>query len=200
MILSDKIEIKCSNNQISYWREKGYETKGNNELISVFVNDLPKNSGQKIKVSCDFCNKQKEISLNRYNINTKNGKTYYSCSRKCSEQKNKKTLNEKYGVNNISQLNEIKIKKTETCLLNNSVKYPMQSGEILEKSKKTKLKNYNDENYNNTQKRIETCLAKYGFKTPCECETIKEKLKKSKYTKEQITELCKEKHNGLYSF
>lgn len=60
-------------------------------------------SGQKINVKCDICENQKIISLNRYKINTKDLTVPYACSRKCAEIKNKKTILDKYNVNNISK-------------------------------------------------------------------------------------------------
>jgi hypothetical protein len=176
MILSEKIWIKISNNQIKYWINKGYEIIGHNEVLEVLVSDLPKNSGQKIKVKCDICGKEKSISLNRYNINTKDGKTYYSCSRKCSENKNIETLNKKWKVDNISKCNEIKNKKKETSIKNNGVEYPMQSSEIIEKSKISKLQKYGNENYNNQEKRKQTSLLKYGLDIPTKSDEIKLKL------------------------
>ena len=90
MILSKYVDVKISNNQIKYYKDKGYDVNGSNEIKEISVSDLPNNSGAKIKVICDVCETEKEISLNRYKNNTKNLKTYYSCSRKCSEKKNKR--------------------------------------------------------------------------------------------------------------
>lgn len=41
MIIDNIIKIKISNNQISYYRNLGYETNGNNEILSVKISDLP---------------------------------------------------------------------------------------------------------------------------------------------------------------
>jgi hypothetical protein len=158
MIIDNIIKIKISNNQISYYRNLGYETNGNNEILSVKISDLPPNSGQKINVKCDICENQKIISLNRYKINTKDLTVPYACSRKCAEIKNKKTILDKYNVNNISKLIEIKKKKENTCISNHGVKYPQQLDKIRNKSKITKKKRYDDENYNNIDKLI--CIFK----------------------------------------
>ena len=151
MILSEYVDVVISNNQIKFFTEKGYNVKGGNEVISIKVSDLPIGSGVKINVKCDICNKEKEISLNRYYINTKNLSTYYACSRKCAEQKNKNTILNKYGVENISNSEIIKDKKIENCLKNFGVKYPQQSQKILQKGKNTKLFLYGNENYTNQQ-------------------------------------------------
>ena len=179
MILTDKIDIKISNNQIKYYKEKGYNVKGGNEIITVNVNDLPSNSGVKVKVKCDICGKEKEITLNRYHINTKKLTTYYACSRKCAEQKNKKTILDNYGVENISNSEFIKNKKIETCLENFGVKYPQQSQEIFNKGKKTKFEKYGDMNYTNIEKAKNTNLERYGVEFPMMDPVIKNKILKS---------------------
>ena len=155
MILSKYVNIKISNNLINYYTILNYEFNSN-EIIKVLVKDLPKNSSHKVKVKCDICNNEKEISLNRYIINTKNKTLPYACSRMCAEIKNKNTCLKKYGVDNISKLDFIKNKKEKTCLDNFDVKYPQQSNEIFLKSKKTKKEKYNNENYNNSKKRKKT--------------------------------------------
>ena len=179
MILSKYVDVKISNNQINYYREKGYVIKGNNEIISIKIEDLPKGSGSKVKVKCDICEKEKEISFNRYIINTKNLSTYYACSRKCSETKNKDTIIEKYGVDNVSKSDIIKSKKIKTCLNNFGVEYPQQSNEIFTKSKIKKLELYGDENYVNIEKVKRTNIEKYGFEFPAQSPIIKEKMLKS---------------------
>lgn len=176
MILSNVITIKVSNNQIKHYRDLGYQTNGGNIELNVKVKDLPKNSGQKILVKCDFCGTEKYISMNRYSINTDNSTLPYACSRKCAEKKNKEKILNKYGVDNISKLDTIKEKKKETCLKNNNVKYPQQSDEIKNKGKKTKLEKYGDENYTNEKKRKETCLDKYGVEHPMKCKDVVDEL------------------------
>ena len=131
MILSKYVDVKISNNQVKYFSDKGYNVKGGNEIVSIKVSDLPIGSGSKIKAKCDICDKETEVTLNRYHINTKHLTTYYACSRKCSEKKNKNTILEKYGVENVSNSQIIKDKKVETCLSNFGVEYPQQSIDIF---------------------------------------------------------------------
>jgi hypothetical protein len=169
MIISKSIDVKISNNQIKYYKSKGYDVKGGNEIIQIKIEDLPNNSGQKILVKCDICGCLKTISMNRYHINTENSTKLYVCSRKCAESKNIETIKNKYGVENISQLKSIKDKKIETCLINHGVEYPQQSKEILEKGKFTNFEKYGNENYRNHVLRNETVklniVKKYGAKS-----------------------------------
>jgi hypothetical protein len=181
MILSNYVKIKISNNQIRYYKNKGYDVKGGNEELNIKVLDLPSNSGVKIKVRCDICGNEKEISLNRYNINTKKLTKYYACSRKCAEKKNKDTILDKYGVENISKSEKIKSKKIETCLSNFGVEYPQQSDIILKRGKKTKLEKYGDENYTNIEKAKNTNLIKYGVEYPSQNIEILYKMKENQF-------------------
>lgn len=54
------------------------------------------------------------------------------------------TVRKKHGVDNVSQVEEFKKKKIETCLINNKTEYPMQNAEIAERSFKNakQLKEY----------------------------------------------------------
>jgi very-short-patch-repair endonuclease len=180
MILSHYVKTKISHNLIKYYRELNYDVN-TKDYFNISVNDLPSKSGQKIEVKCDFCNKIKTISLYRYNVNTKNGECKYACSRKCAEEKNKKTVLLKYGVDNISKLEEIKNKKINTCIKNNNVKFPQQSNIIFNKSKLKKKLKYNNENYNNPNKTKRTNLVKYGFTSASMNENVKRKTKKSQF-------------------
>jgi len=179
MILSEYVKIKISNNQIKYFKEKGYDIKGGNEIFYIKVSDLPNGSGAKIRAKCDICGKETEVNFCRYIINTKRLTTYYACSRKCSEQKNKDTVLIKYGVENVSSSQIIKNKKVDTCMKNFGVEYPQQSNEVFQKGKDTKLKLYGDENYTNIEKAKITNLERYGVDFPAMSFIIQEKMLKS---------------------
>lgn len=77
-------------------------------------------------------------------------------SRELRNQIEKRKCFEKFGVINVFQLKEIK-----------------------NKSKQTKIRKYNDENYTNYQKARNTCLKKYGVKFYNQTIEGKEKLSKS---------------------
>jgi hypothetical protein len=85
-------------------------------------------------------------------------------------QKQKQTCLKIYGVENISQLQEIKKQKKETTLKNYGVESPLQSEEIKEKTKNTCMDKYGVENPNQNkevrEKTNKTCLEKYGGFSP----------------------------------
>ena len=70
------------------------------------------------------------------------------CSNKCAQinkftiSKRKHTCSNLYGIDNISQLETVKDKKIQTCLMNNGVEYPFQSEDIRNKSIVASLKLY----------------------------------------------------------
>lgn len=65
------------------------------------------------------------------------------------------TLKKKYGVENVSQIPEIKEKKRMTCKKHFGVDWPMQSQEILLKSKNTLMKMYGVNNISKVPSVIE---------------------------------------------
>lgn len=163
MIKQEYVNIKINNKSEVYRYSKlGYNPVFGTDL-EIKISDLPMSSSFIILATCDICENDKEISYKRYNITTSNQTDLYTCSQKCSRVKNKRTLLEKYGVDNISKLEEIKNKKVDTCRTNFGVDYPQQCNDILQRSLNTKELKYGDRNWNNPNKMKETNLLKYGF-------------------------------------
>lgn len=128
----------------------------------------------------------------------------------------KKTLQQKYGVENISQLKEIKDKKKQTTLKNYGVENPAQSSEIKNKMKETCLEKYGVEStnslsskkdkikktiqekygvdnimqvFNVQEKQKQTCIEKYGVDNAIKNKEIKDKKEQTcldKYGKENL--------------
>src|ERR1035437_8625576 len=139
MILSTYVNYTINNKKDIYaYKKLGYDVNNLKDTIKVLVSDLPKYSMCLIDVKCDVCDNTKSLSIKQYTANTKNNTRIYTCSQKCSRIKNKETIFNKYGVDNISQSIEIKDKKVKTCLKNHGVEHPQQSNLIFSKSKSTK--------------------------------------------------------------
>lgn len=96
------------------------------------------------------------------------------------------TCMKKYGVSNISKLDDIKQIKIET-ILNHYGDWNNYKREMIKNVKQTKLDRYGDPNYNNHQKAMETQLNRYGVQgynnRPKEHQTKKrnKSFNKSKY-------------------
>jgi hypothetical protein len=67
----------------------------------------------------------------------------------------KHNLKEKYGVENVSQINWVKEKKKNTCRKNFGVDHPMQSSVVMDKSRKTLMRLYGVDNISKVPEIIE---------------------------------------------
>ena len=201
MIITSEIEVCATGKLIKHLKEKGYDVAPN-QKISIKVTDLPHNTRKRVTVKCDICEKEQVIMYKNYLLNiSKEG--YYSCN-KCKGNKYIKTCVEKYGVENISQLESIKEQKKETLKNNYGVtnilelnkdtikeKYGVenifQSEEIKNKIKETNLKKYGAENPQQCKeiwdKTRKTCLEKYGFEYASQNQDVKNKVLIKNHTK-----------------
>ena len=110
------------------------------DYIIVKIEDLPHNSNIIIDFQCDYCGK---IFKNKYTNYTRNLNTIDSVAcHDCIGKKMKDVINIRYGVDNISQIPDVKQKKINTCNQNFGCDYPMQSEEVLKKSKESMINNY----------------------------------------------------------
>ena len=195
MIITKDIEVTATGVLLKHLKNLGYDIKSHQKL-KIPVKDLPENTRKIVLARCDVCGKEYEITYKNYLLSIKNG-GYLSCN-KCKGEKSKNTCLEKYGVENPSQLEEIKERKKET-LFNNYDTYNVfdisnetikekygvdnvfQSEEIKEKIKETNLKKYGVENPQQNkeikEKTLETNLERYSVKHPLQSEEIKIKLK-----------------------
>ena len=107
--------------------------------------------------------KSKETKLIKY------GNANYN-----NRDKAKQTSLERYGT-----INPMQSIGKETFRQHNLEQYGVgsifQVPEVREKSKQTKLKRYNDENYNNREKAKQTCIDKYGVENPIQNKEIQKR-------------------------
>jgi hypothetical protein len=182
MIIDKYVKIKWNPNNKNLYFNLGYNFTKLNDDFEIKIDDLSKGSHIKIRVKCDYCDKEKEIEYRDYiqSINNNDiGK--YSCSTKCSLEKMKKSNLKIHGVEYASQSNIIREKIKNTCLKNFNVDNPAKSELIKDKMKETCLKNlgveYPHQNINIINKTKKTCLDKFGVESPFQNEEIKEKIK-----------------------
>ena len=123
------------------------------------------------------------------------------CSVKCAQtnsktkEKIKQTNINKYGVDNVSKLDNIKEKKKTTLKKNYKVDSPLQSKKIQDKVKDTNLKKFGCENVSQNEdikeKKIETNLKNNKVKYPIQSQIIKDKIQstiKRKYKVDNISQ------------
>ena len=103
------------------------------------------------------------------------------------------SIQQKYNVENVSQIESVKLQKQKTCLENFGVAWPMQSSLVRAKS-------------------VETLLVKYGYDNISKCPAIIEKIKQTQFErygsffmqtnegKELLKASCQEKYGVDWYF
>lgn len=146
--------------------------------------------------SCGKCKniKQKMTNLEKYGTKTFNNIDkrkntmiseygYYNNNR----DKAKETCNEKYGVDNVSQVESVKLSKIETTQENYGVDNPFQSEEIKERNKETHLDRLGVDHPSKSEeiknKKIETCLKNLGVEHPTQSEQTISKIRENNLEK-----------------
>ena len=175
-------------NPATFMVEGGYTTS------SIRVNDLIKEDGvesfRKILVITEFgygmtSNEYETVFLQTNDIanddNWLNGHNNdYTDTGYGTPAYNARILS-KYGVYNISQLDEIKEKKKITCMENYGVEYSAQSDIVQDKIKITNRLKYGKDYYFQTtdfkNKSIETFLVNHGVSHPSKSPTVRSKNK-----------------------
>lgn len=143
-------------------------------MVKTDLNGLGKWSNTLIELICDQCNSEKTI---KYKLYTSYG--YEDGNYLCRSCKLKKNNLEKWGVENVFQLNDVKEKSKKTNLEKFGVEFVSQSIEIKEKIKNS-FKEL-DKDLVNTKRR-ETLKRKWNVDNVSQLDSVKDK-KKEKYYK-----------------
>ena len=114
------------------------------------------------------------------------------CSYKCIDNKRrvermKSIFIKKYGVENISQSDEIKEKKRQSSLERYGTENVFQNEEVKEKQKQTCIERYGVENVFQSEdikkKSKDTCIEKYGTEYACQNDDVKKRIVKTSIQK-----------------
>lgn len=105
------IEINVSANNISHYRQKGYNPIMRQKLL-VKAEDIPLASKIKIKYICDYCGEEFERTIGSNSRNKTKDNNKDACS-KCTRIKSKETCLNRYNTENVMQVKEYKNKCLE---------------------------------------------------------------------------------------
>ena len=186
MLVEKEYTTTIVSSNIEYYKQKFPNVK-RGDTISVFVRELMPGSHVEVDVICDLCGKKLKRAYRDYLLKRKDFDMDVCCS--CKGMRAKTTTLSKYGVENISQLPEVKEKKRNksiekfgtNCVLQNDgikekiktivrekygVDYVGQSDSIKEKAKQKSLLKYGCESPNSSeivkQHKRESMMEKYG--------------------------------------
>lgn len=201
LIPNQIVEVKMSGKTINHYRKLGYNVNNVGEMIRVPVEHLTSGSHVKVKVQCDVCG---EVIERPYKEYLQYHTHEMDLCKRCSIEKIKMTCLEKYGVDNITKVNETREKMKQTCLEKYGVENYSSVNECREKVKHTCLEKYGVETFlsslevreqiKNTvqekygvdnvgkldfvrQKSRNTMISKYGVEYPTQSPIIQEKMR-----------------------
>ena len=187
MKVDEKIKVKWNSSTKKYYESLGYQYTKMGDEFEINAEDLTANSRIKIPLICDFCGK---VFYRAKSDDTKIKEREISkedACKNCCNLKSRRSVKEKYGVENVFELEETQEKCKQTCLNIYGAENPFASDEIKEKIKKTSLKKYGTEYPSQSDEIKEkmkiTNLEKYGVENPFESEEIKAKIFKTNILK-----------------
>lgn len=181
LIPNQKVAIRWHPKNKEYYTSLGYEFTHMKDEFMVSVEDLPKQSHAVIKLQCDYCGQEFSYKYQNY-INRDSSIDKIAC-KCCKHKKIQESVQEKYGVNNVFQLEEVKDKIKETNFVKYGTAYYSQTQEYADKIVKTCMSKYGETNYFKTQNCKEkirlTNMQKFGYPYACQNQKVVDKIKKS---------------------
>ena len=140
MILDQKIEIKATSNNISWFRSKGYICDHIGDIIVINVKDLKAGTAKKVRCKCDFCGKEFERAYNSV-VN----KEKHSCGdQKCKQLLREETNMKLFGVTNTAYSKEL-MKKSGDKFKQNYGVGSKGHDDYVKRRKETNVKNCGNE-------------------------------------------------------
>jgi len=143
MIVDKYVKTCVSGGSINFLKNIGYDVKFY-DRIEIPIEHLSVNSHVKINCKCDICGNIKNMTYQTYLNKIKFDQKYYCY--KCSHIKRTKVIIEKYGVNNVFQLEDTKIKMKKSFIDRYGADHPLKNKDVIDHMKATNIKKYGCEN------------------------------------------------------
>jgi len=152
MILDKEIEVTIINHNFHHYKNLGYDVKCKQKIM-VKPEELSAGSHYIVNCSCDECGNKTNIRYQDYLIVFNKNNKYvcqkcrdsnflnYNTTKKDLMKKNRlSATKEKYGVDNVFQLEFVKDKMKETCLSKYGFEHYHQNEQVKEKEKQSRIK------------------------------------------------------------
>lgn len=194
LLLTKTVEINITSRTVNHFKEKGYliptkySEKSKKEVfdfesaILVNVRDLPSSSHIKIKYKCDNCEKEFLTEYCAWN-QTKYKELGDLCKECAIKIKLPKSMQDKYGHANASQVPSIVDKKKQTNIEKYGNEWHIASSEVRDNIIHTWVEKYGTDNPMKNEeiktKAKETNNHRYGGNSSLCCKEVKEKAKKT---------------------
>lgn len=220
-LISEEIQIKLNPKDISRLERLGYDlpmrkaTKSSKKkygkefvydigsTITIKVCDLSPCSHVKVQCKCDYCGNSFDIAYVSY-LNYMSGIVPKLACHKCVGEKYKEVCLLKLGVENPSQLLEIKEKKRQTNLMKRGVEFPIQSKEVMETMMNNNIKKYGVPHIMQVpeiaKKNRDSVYRHYGENDPLHSKETREKIVKSLHKNNTVSTSRQQRYiNNLYN-
>lgn len=183
MIITELVEVVITPSNLSHYR-KFYPSINNKEKISVKVEQLTKFSKSFCIFKCDNCGVENSIMWKHYHQYGYSDGEYLcrTCKMKRNnlekfgvenvfqldsvKEKSKQTIKKKFGVDFISQSEKVKNKIRESNIIKWGEDHPMKNKSVLEKTKSTLIKRWGVDNISKNEeiknKKKQTCNLNFG--------------------------------------
>lgn len=139
LVENQVIKINSKSKTARHYKELGY-VADEEGWFYVKVEHLTKGSHARVLKKCDYCGAITEVCYKDY-IKNHDEELGDSCQ-KCENIKFIKTMQNKYGVDNPTQIPNFESKRKKTMLKRYGVEYTTQSKELKEKGKNTMKERY----------------------------------------------------------
>ena len=177
MLIPDQIvSVKMGGQNLNHYIALGYDVHFG-DTIDIPVEELTIGSHVNVKIQCDICRKEymrpykTYLHYHTYDIDTCN---------KCKSIKAKMTCIDRYGVENVFQVDEFKEKYKRTCLDRYNCEYNSQADGWSEKYKETMVERYGEDNpmkvQNFKKKQQNSLYQNYGVYNPLQNKDIVNKV------------------------
>lgn len=176
LIPNQIVSVKMGGKNLNHYRSLGYNVNFG-DIINVPAEELTPGSHTDVKIQCDVCGKEYNreykayLHYHTYGMDTCN---------QCKNIKSIKTCINKYGVENVAQVDKFKQKQKETCLDKYGCEYVSQTDMWSKKYKKTMIERYGQDNPMKVSELKEKCqdslYKNYGVYNPLQSEQIQQKI------------------------
>ena len=184
----ETIEMKWSPSNKNKYMNKGYIYTFMGDVFLAKAEDvLEISSGAKIPVYCDYCGEKYWPTSRNYQKHRQHDMV--DCCVSCKGKKIQSTLQSKYGVSNVMQLQDVKQKHQSTCMERYGALSPLASQDIYQKTQDSFNQHYHTENGIADLRKVEelnqkienTNMLKYNGISPFCSEDIRKQIRESLY-------------------
>lgn len=188
LCIDETLTVKWHPTNKEKYMQRGYVYTFMGDTFQAKVEDvLELSSGAKIPVRCDYCGEKYWPTSRNYQKHRNHDSI--DCCVSCKGKKIEATLQSKYGVSNVMQLQEVKQKHKQTCIERYGASSPLESKDIYRKTQDSFNKHYYTKNgvadlrsiKALNEKIIQTNLIRYNGISPFCSKEVRKRIRESLY-------------------